>query len=176
MNAKCATLYQQMILPLLTYCGTLQLNYSNTQQKKLDSLHHRALCMINCNESVSSPHVLNRIHALMLVQECLRGDTCRNFKNYFEIAKHTKNTRNSGFLLKLPKLKLEFSRSSFYYMGATLFNGLPRSIRMIDDLEDFKRALHQHLLGGLKIMYHLYLSILCDFVAQQLGKEIYIIK
>ena len=148
MNAKCAkTLYQLMILPLLTYCGTLQLNYNNTQQKRLDSFHHRALRLINCNETVPSPLVLNKIHVLMLVQECLHGDACSNFKDYFEIAKHVKNTRNSGYLLKLPKLKLEFYRGSFYYMGATLYNSLPRSIRMIDDLKDFKRALHQHFVG-----------------------------
>ena len=56
MNSYCArTLYQSMILPLLTYCGTLQLNYNNTQRKKLDSLHQRALNIVNSNESVTSP-------------------------------------------------------------------------------------------------------------------------
>ena len=148
MTANCArTLYQSMILPLLTYCGTLQLNYNNTQCKKLDSLHKRALNIVNSNESVTSPLILNKIHALVLVQKCLRGSICTNFKNYFEITNHVKNTRNSGYLLKLPKLKLEFSRSSFYYMGATLFNELPHSIRMVDDLEHFKRALHKHYVG-----------------------------
>ena len=142
---NCArTLYQSMILPLLTYCGTLQLNYNNTQRKKLDSLHQRALNIVNSNESVTSPLILNKIHALVPVQKCLRGSICTNFKNYFEITNHT---RNSGYLLKLPKLKLEFSRSSFYYVGATLFYELPHSIRMVDVLEDFKCALHKHFVG-----------------------------
>ena len=85
MNAKCAkTLYQSMILPLLTYCRTLQL--------KLDSFHQRALRVINCNETVPSAPVLNKIHALMLVQECLHGEVCSNFKDYFEIAKTCQKT------------------------------------------------------------------------------------
>ena len=62
MTENCArTLYQSMILP---YCGTLQLNYNNTQRKKLDSLHQRALNIVKSNESLL---ILNKIHALVFL-------------------------------------------------------------------------------------------------------------
>jgi hypothetical protein len=148
MNVKCArTIYQSMILPLFTYCGTLQLNYTETHKKRLESFHYRALNLINTSENIPSPINLNKILSLTLVHQCLNGDVCSNFKNYFGIAKHSKCTRNAGCLLMLPRLKLEYMRNSFCYMGAKLFNELPRNIRIIVDTNDFKRALHQHFAG-----------------------------
>ena len=35
------------------------------------------------------------------------------------------NTRNTGKVAKLPKVKLDFARSSFYFLGASIFNSLP---------------------------------------------------
>ena len=36
------------------------------------------------------------------------------------------NTRNDNISIELQKCKLEFSKRSFYYMGAKIYNGLPR--------------------------------------------------
>ena len=152
MDTKCArTIYQSMILPLLNYCGTLQLNHKKTKQDRLDAFHHRAmhLCTQNLSEQkrVPSPTASNIIHSLTLVRQCLNGEVCSNFKNYFELANHGKNTRNAGALLKLPKLKLEYARSSFRYLGAALFNALPHSVRIIENTSKFKHALSQHIVG-----------------------------
>ena len=43
-NVHCANaIYQSMILPLLTYCGTLQLNITQTQRNRLFNFHRRAM-------------------------------------------------------------------------------------------------------------------------------------
>ena len=151
MTSSCSkTIYESMILPLLTYCGTLQLNITNTHKLRLDSLHHRALTVISCDaemkKPIIAPYIRNKIHSLMLVKQCLDNSVCSNFKDYFQIASHTKSTRNSGFLLKLPKLRLEYMRSSFCYMGAKFFNDLPCSIRKIEDIKLFRQALQDHAL------------------------------
>ena len=84
MNSHCAkTIYQSMILPLLTYCGTLQLSYNKTQQERLDAFHRRAMNLCGLNESqrkrVPSPIAYNAIHSLTLVRQCLNGEVCNNF-------------------------------------------------------------------------------------------------
>ena len=124
-DSKCAkVLYQSMILPLFTYCGTLQLNYSKTQQKRLHSFHSRGMDLVKSSDNVPSPIDMNKVHSLIIVHRCVHDDVCGNFKKYFEIVTHIKTTRNVGSFLKLRKLKLEYARSSFYYMGASLFNAL----------------------------------------------------
>ena len=64
-----------------------------------------------------------------LVRKCIYGDVCDNFKEYFAINNHSMRTRNQKHLLKLPKVRLEFARNSFYYTGAKLYNDLSIKIR-----------------------------------------------
>ena len=47
---------------------------------------------------------------------------CSPFKNYLERLNHNAITRNNGKTLKLPKVKLDFARRSFYFLGASIFN------------------------------------------------------
>ena len=55
---------------------------------------------------------------------------------------HRNNTQDNDLLLKLPHVRLEFERKTFYFQGATLFNSLPKPIREIDDFNEFKCALN----------------------------------
>ena len=58
--------------------------------------------------------------------DCLNGTVCYPFKDYFQRLHHnTLNTRNNGKSVKLPKVKLDFARRSFYFLGASIFNSLP---------------------------------------------------
>ena len=68
--------------------------------------------------------------ACCLVFDCLNGTACSPFKNYFQRLNHNAlNTRNNGKTAKLPKVKLDFARRSFYFLGASIFNSLPLSLR-----------------------------------------------
>ena len=58
------------------------------------------------------------------------------FDSYFEVMNHGMNTRRNKFCLRLPPVKLENAKHSFYYGGAKLFNSLPDSERK-SHLSDF---------------------------------------
>ena len=51
------------------------------------------------------------------------------FDNYFKVIEHKRGTRNNKKLLKLPKIKLEASRPSFYFGAAKIVNDLNISNR-----------------------------------------------
>ena len=63
------------------------------------------------------------------VHQCLTNNVCKNFENYFEVIKSKINTTNSGSLTRLPKVKLEVTRKSFFFQGGYEYNTLPREIR-----------------------------------------------
>ena len=63
---------------------------------------------------------------------------CDNFLNYFQINNHTKITRNKDLFVTIPKVKLEIARSGFFFMGAKLYNLLPKEIRQ-SEVDFFKK-------------------------------------
>lgn len=54
---------------------------------------------------------------------------CENFNEYFKLNARAKSTHNNNCLVKLPPIKLEFARNSFYYFGDYLYNALSLEIR-----------------------------------------------
>ena len=112
-------------------------------QQKLKSLDIRANNIVyGQGRSISKLPQLNdviRRHACNLVKTILTGNVCKNFKNYYTMNEHNINTKNQGFLVKVPKVKLEFAKSGFFFMGAKVFNTLPLEIRQTPDLGTFHR-------------------------------------
>ena len=51
--------------------------------------------------------------------------------------------RNSGTTIALPKVKLDFARKSFYFLGASTFNSLPLKIKQTSSRELFREFLDQ---------------------------------
>ena len=134
LNVKAAkAIYQGMVLPILTYCGLLNLNLSRTQEDELLSIHHRALDIIKSNPNhelgIKPRNIYNQIRACQLFRKCLDFNVCSNCTSYFETHKHNTMTGNNGYKVILPKIRLEYSRGAFYYMGAKLYNSLPLDIR-----------------------------------------------
>ena len=67
---------------------------------------------------------------------------CTNFDNYFEINTHRVNTRNNKYLLKLPKVKLEFAERLFYC--GKIYNDFPIEIRRESDYNTFLKLLKDY--------------------------------
>ena len=82
-------------------------------------------------------------------------NVCENFNDYFAINYHVKNTRNRNKLLKLPWVKLEFAKRSFKYMGAILYNDLPRNIRTCENDQNFRELFNDYVFKTFKLF-------LCD--------------
>ena len=53
-------------------------------------------------------------------------------------------TRNNQCLLKLPRIKTEYARKSFRFMGAKIYNELPIEIRKAESFSDYSNLLKRH--------------------------------
>ena len=111
--------------------GIINLNLTVTQINRLTSLDNRAKRITN-NIKITPLHDSIRKHACKIVKKVITGDICSNLKGYFEVNNHSKQTRNANFLLKVPRIKLETARSSFYYMGVKCYSDLPLNLRKIE--------------------------------------------
>ena len=72
------------------------------------------------------------------VHQCLINNVYKNFENYFEVIESKINTRNNGTLIRLPNMKLEVTRKSFFFQGGYEYNTLPREIRSEKNHKHFK--------------------------------------
>lgn len=78
--------------------------------------------------------------ACCFVFDCLNGTAC--FPFYFQRPHHNALTaRNDGNTANLPRVKLDFVRRSFCFLGASILNSLPLSLRNINSRVLFKKAL-----------------------------------
>ena len=120
-----------VIIPLLTYSSIISLKLTRAQPEKLLSLECRASRIIgkkvNSIECTIKKRAINMVHNVLT-----NNDVCENFNN-------AKNTRNRNTLLKLPRVKLEFTKISFKYMGTKLYNDLPLNIRACENDQNFKK-------------------------------------
>ena len=146
----CYKIYTTMILPLLTNNSLIILQITRTRQAALTSIENRANTIINgstnYNQILRVPSTISVIkkNACCIVRKCINNTICDNFTKYFELFEHDVNTRNNCKMIRLPKVKLEFARKSFYYSGAKIYNELPLIIRTSESYIDFKKLLKEH--------------------------------
>ena len=131
-----ALIYNAMVLPILTYCPfTTYDTIPAGMKNKITSLENRARRVIGDASKVPSSEQIKRKRVVSFVHRCInKNDVCENFDNYFQMNDTTINTRNKGTMVRLPRIRLEIARSSFYYKGALTFNSLPRDVRSEKDL------------------------------------------
>ena len=80
-------------------------------------------------------------------EKCLLKDlNSGTFDNYFILQKHNKNTRKNNYSIRLPRVKLELARQSFYFYGGKLYNELPIGIQKLYTISEFKVALGGYFL------------------------------
>ena len=108
--------------------STASLHFTATQLKQLDSLKNR---VANIVQEKSLPKIVNLIRnkLVLLLKRC-----CSNLEGYFQLIDHVTQTRNNGFLLRLPKTRLEFGKKAFKFEGAKVYNSLPLYIRKENDV------------------------------------------
>lgn len=136
------TIYQTLIIPLFTYCSILTLQLNKTQSNKISSFERRANELIfgrNSTKEIPKIENLARKRICSQVFDCLSNNTCRNFINYFELLNN--QTRNQKKLIRLPAIKLESSRKSFFFNGAKCYNDLPLHVREAETKKQFKKFL-----------------------------------
>ena len=137
--AAAESTYRAMIMPVFTYCSLITLSYSNTHRQLICNLEHRGKSCIssglqNKTDIIRIPSVDSYLKrkVCLYVFDCLIGNVCTSFKNYFTRVSHNVNTRNSFSSIELLNTKLEFGRRSFLFLGASIFNSLPAAIRNLN--------------------------------------------
>ena len=138
-NDAIKLIYTSFVQSLLRFNCLSFLNITETRRKMLRSLDTRAKCIVN-NPSINTIDMYYK-HAVRTVKKCLDGLSCSNFNSYFTRSIHRKSTRNSGHMLVIPRVKLEFAKSGFYFQGVKIFNSLPLEIRQISSSAEFDTRL-----------------------------------
>ena len=124
-----------MILPVFFYCNTITLDLSESFRQKLRNLEDRTNRIIsnglnNAHVDLKIPTILRvrDYNACLLAFKCMNNMTCDSFKSYLSLNYHEKTTRNNGKLTRVPKIRLEAARKSFYFQGASKYNKVTVSI------------------------------------------------
>ena len=105
----------------------------------------RAFSIIKRNDNLPWINGLLNRDICLLVKKCLlKGLDSGTFDNYFFLQKHNKNTRNNDYSIRLPRVKLELARQSFYFHGGRLYNELPIATQKLDAISEFKVVLRGH--------------------------------
>ena len=137
-------IFEMVIMLLLTYTSIINLKLTKTQSDKLLSLERRASRIIS--KKVKSVECIIKKRAISMVHKVLMNDyVCENFNDYFAINYHEKNTRNRNKLLKLPRVKPEFVKQSFKYMGTILYNNLPLNIRACENDHNSRKLCNDYV-------------------------------
>jgi hypothetical protein len=131
------SIYKSMLVPLFTYCSIITCQTNNTYKTKIRSLENRARVIITKGRPVKTPSIelLHNKRLCEQVFKCLNGDVCDHLSQYFEVMNN--KTRNKNILIRLPKIRLESTKKSFFYHGAICFNKLPYEVRSAKDINEF---------------------------------------
>jgi len=141
-NMAALRIYQAFVLPSILYCSCINYFQQPYRRDLLKFLECRAQNIINANGSKfpTIEHIHKR-KVCKMVRKCINGEL-DNFRNYFDIIKHTKATRNNKLTIRLPMLRLESTKKSFYFYGALLYNSLPINLRAEESMRVFAEKLN----------------------------------
>ena len=78
------------------------------------------------------------MNTVLLARKRLDGSA---YKTFNEFNHHNKSTGNN-VLLKIPKVKLEMAKDSYFFMGVSYYNSLPLEIRK--SLLDFRDKVNSY--------------------------------
>lgn len=136
------SIYNVMILPILTYSpyainGTL----SETIEKRIRINENRVKNIVQ-SKNITSMAFSQKKRIVKMVHKIIYENDCHNFENYFKIIDGNIQTRNHKKLVRLPKVKLQIARKSFYFQGGLEFNKLPIEIRAEKNHKKFKQKVN----------------------------------
>ena len=130
-------IYQAYVMPTVLYCSLVNYFHQPYRQKMLEIMENRAKNIINHqSKTFPSLNIEHEKKVCINVRKSMENDL-ECFSDYFEIINHTIKTRNNSYLLRIPRVKLESSKKTFFYTGAVFYNRLPLDIRKESMLENF---------------------------------------
>ena len=117
----------------------------NLQTRAIKIIHGRPECDQKCRLMTISNQKKYKIDLLMF--KCLQGTSVDNFASYGERVSHNYCTRGNKATLRVPRVRTEAAKKSFWFQGPSCFNELPIDIRSLEFIILFKKRLKEHLQG-----------------------------
>ena len=108
LNVKTAKMiYTNIVIPVFTYCRTVNLNLSRTSLGKHGRIHEQAVGIITKTNIVKlAPIMTYAKHlACQIVRTSITWELPAPMTNYFELLSHSKSTRNNKLSIALPKIR-----------------------------------------------------------------------
>ena len=102
-----AKIFKAMILPCIMYDCTVNLNLTQTQRQKLQTIYRLAKKIIGKKQTSIENEI--KKHSVMLIHKCVQKEK-KNFKDYFKIQSHDPVTQNNNYLLQIPKSKVKICK------------------------------------------------------------------
>ena len=135
--------YTNIVIPVFTYCRTVNLNQLRTSCGKLDRMHEPAVGIITKTNAVKLTPILTYVkrHACQIFRTSITRQLPAPMTNYFELLSHSKSTRNNRLLIALPRVRTKGAQNGIYYQGAMVYNSLTRGIRMQENENLFLKRL-----------------------------------
>ena len=126
------------------YCSFTNYFQQNYRLNLLSSLENRASVIIDTNSRVRVPSInqINKRKICKFVRKCLDGQAA-NFVNYFTLIDQNRET-NSKCSIRLPSIKLESTRNSFFLSAAYVYNELPKELRSEANFNNFINLLNKY--------------------------------
>ena len=151
---------QALVLSRIDYCNSLLMGSVEYQINKLQRVQNmacRVICSVRKFDSIS--HHLKDLHWLRVHEQIAYKICILMFKCFRDIApkyltelvrfdsNHNRNLQSKlKFLAQVPRCNnVQTSMSAFSIIGPKLWNGLPVTLKVKENIKDFKVALKTHL-------------------------------
>ena len=152
---------QALVLSRIDYCNSLLMGSAEYQINKLQRIQNmasRVICSVGKFDSIS--HHLKDVHWLhvhewiaykicILMFKCFRDISPKYLTELVRFdSNHNRNLWSKlKFLAQVPRCNnVQTSVSAFSIIGPKLWNGLPVTLKVKENIKDFKVGLKNHLL------------------------------
>ena len=116
LNVKASKMiYTNIVIPVFTNCGTVNLNLSRTSLGKLDRIHERAVGILTKTNTMKLTPIMTYVkrHACQIVRTSITRQLPAPMTNYFELLSHSKSIRNNKHSIALPRVRTKTTQMDF---------------------------------------------------------------
>ena len=143
-----------LILSIMDYCNLLYYGLSAKNLDKLQSVQNsaaRLVCKVNGYDKVSSGELCKKLHwlkvrervvykVLITVFKCLNGSAPVDLRELLHLTRSSRSKK-----LESKKCNGVMGDRAFSVCGPRLWNALPVRLRLVEELDDFKKDLKTYL-------------------------------
>ena len=145
--------YFAHILPHFCYASTLWDSCADKHFKKLNSSHRRAIKLIHPERDIDTDIKFKELELLSLEQQLSYNKAIVVYKTINNLSPPYMTkfcqkacSRYGSMKLIVPPTRIDLYKTSLSFSGSTLWNSLPKDIRLSASLPIFKRSLKRYLM------------------------------